>query len=130
MPRGRGRDDGRALTVCEEDEHGCSQESEEIQIEKEGKGRVEKDSGEALRPEEIRIEEESRTEKESRGEEKNRTCPEDLSTNEIGAKEIRPKDTAGSEARAHDARACPRSRRADPGHLSPVQPAGWRRQFG
>ena len=70
MPHGHGRDNGRAMNR-EENDHGCSQEEgEEIQIEEEGEeGHAEKERGEALRPEEISIEEESGTKKESCGQE-------------------------------------------------------------
>lgn len=132
MPHGLGRDNGRAMNR-EEDDHGCSQEEgEEIQIEEEDEedeeGHAEKESGEALRPEEISVEEESGAKKEG--------CIQEVHTKKIRAQEapteeIRAEEAAGFEASASSP-AAPgfRRRRAEPGHLSPVQPAGWRRQFG
>jgi hypothetical protein len=91
-------------------------QSEEVEIEKEGQEGGSKKEGrrEALRTEETIL----RKEKENSGEES------------AGEKEICYEESSSEEARSVRAtrgRACPD---AEPDHLSPVQPAGGRRQSG
>src|SRR5947209_18752962 len=113
----------------EEVDHGCSpEESEKIQIEKEGEESCgEKEDGrEALRVQE----------KAHRKEKEESRAKEGGREEEISAKETSSQQTSRCEARSAEARArcsCAgriRScRRAEPSHLPPVQPAGGRRQF-
>jgi|SRR4051794_10611206 hypothetical protein len=118
----------------EEVDHGCSpEESKKVEIEKEGQESYgEKED----RPEALHVEEKvRRKEKEGRAEESGRQ--EEVSAEEVRAEEICAQQASRAEARG--AKACARCscagrirscRRAEPGHLSPVQPAGRRRQFG
>src|SRR5689334_10437765 len=116
----------------EEVEYGCSQEGEEVEIQEEGEEgrRKEENRREALRAEkevrckkeEVRAQEKSSGHEEAGAEEEGRTEEESRAT----------------KARTADGRAgsgpCTRRARtgsvSEPGHLSPVQPTGGRRQSG
>ena len=98
----------------EEVDHGCSQEGKEIEIEKEGQESCteKEESSAALQSEaQVRGKEESGAEEEIRSQEEGRG------------------EEAGS---AESASSCARRAGtiAEPDHLSPVQPAGGRRQSG
>jgi hypothetical protein len=111
----------------EEVDHGCSpEESEKVEVEKEGQEscREKEDGRKALRVEE----EVHRKEKEENGA-KESGCEEEIS---VCAEQAGRAEARRAEARARCSCAgCIRScRRAEPSYLSPVQPAGGRRQFG
>ena len=111
-----------------EADHGSQGEEIEIKIEKESQeGCGEKEDGcEAVRPK-AQV---SREEKES-------SADESSAEEKICTEEIRAEETSASEARRAEAgtrgagvRSIRASRNAEPGDLSPVQPAGGRRQSG
>lgn len=109
-----------------EADHGS--QGEEVEIQKEGQeGCGEKEDGcEAVRPKaQVSREEKESSAEESRAEEK--ICTEEIRTQESGASEARRAEagTRGASVRSIRAR-----RNAEPGDLSPVQPAGGRRQSG
>jgi hypothetical protein len=111
----------------EEVDHGCSpEESEEVEIEKEGQeGRTEeKESRAALQSEaQVRCKEKIRTEEEESGREKE-ICTEEARAGKAGRVQADSTSTSASAGRASTGRI------AEPDHLSPVQPAGGRRQSG
>ncbi|MEJ0075435.1 MAG: hypothetical protein WDO17_08285 [Alphaproteobacteria bacterium] len=117
----------------EEVDHGSQGKSQEVEIEKEGQEGCgeEEDGRETLRAEEkIRSKEKEGCTEESSGKKEIRA--EEAGTAETRSKTGRTK--ARSETRGAKTRTCARrstsSGFAKPDHLSPVQPAGGRRQSG
>jgi hypothetical protein len=117
----------------EEVDHGSQGKSEKVEIEKESQEgcREEENRHEALHAEEkVCCQEKESSAEESAGEKEIRakesriakTCPE------AGSAEARSAKACGRSAAASGRRAG--TGIAEPGHLSPVQPAGGRRQSG
>jgi hypothetical protein len=113
----------------EEVDHGSQGKSEEVEIEKEsqeGRAEKEKNRREALQPE-----------KEGNAEKEEKSRPkESCGEKEIRAQETRAEEADGTQGADAFASTCARAGRNRPcgggqsDHVSPVQPAGGRRQSG